>query len=251
MKEDFKKVFDEYVFQYEQTKKIKLKYDHSLRVADNCLEIANYLNLSENDKKIAYLIGLCHDLGRFKQLSLTDSYSDNKTNINHAALSVDILFKEGLINKFINTLDYDDIIKSAIINHNCNKIDNNLTERSTLFAKIIRDADKLDVLNIITFEDKDAIFWFNEYHNLEINDKVLNDHLSGKLINYKDIDTNFDLGIAFYNYVYDLSFSWTKKKILDCKYYEIITYRFKSWFKKDHIFDTILNKSLGYLKKDN
>ena len=248
---ELKDIFDEYVSKFESTDKIKLKYEHTLRVADNCLEIAKFLNLNEMDQKIAYLIGLCHDLGRFKQLVLTNSFSDNKTNIDHASLSVDILFKESLINKFMDTLDYDEIIKQAILSHNKDKVDANISDRAKIFANILRDADKLDILNIITFEEKENIFWFDEYHALEINDKVLNNHLNAKLIDYKDIDTNFDLAIAFYNYALDINFKWTKDEILKNNYYEIITDRFKTWFLKDHILDTLKNKSLEYLKKDN
>ena len=249
--EKFKKIFDEYVSKFEQTSKIKLKYEHTLRVADNCYNIASSLDLSDEDKKIAYLIGLCHDLGRFKQLALTDSFSDNKTNMNHAELSVNILFKESLINKFIDTMDYDELIKNAILSHNQDKIDKNLGERSKLFASILRDADKLDILNIITFENKENIFWFDEYHALEINDKVLNDHLNGKLVDYKDINTNFDLAIAYYNYALDINYKWTKDEILKNNYYKKITERFKTWFLKDHILETLETKSLEYLKKDN
>ena len=251
MIEEYKKIFDEYVKKYEQTDKIKLKYDHTLRVADNCLKIATYLNLNEEEVNIAYLIGLCHDLGRFKQLALTNSFSDNKTNIDHAKESVNILFKESLINKFIDTMDYDEIIKNAILAHNKDKVDANLGEKSKLFANILRDADKLDILNIITFENKEVIFWFDDYSNLEINDNILNDHLNGKLIDYKDIDTNFDVAIAFYNYVLTINYDWTKRELLENKYYERITERFKEWFGKNHIFDTLLNKTLEYIKKDN
>ena len=251
MKEELKKVFEEYVDKFEKTSKVLLKKEHTLRVANNCYEIASFLNLSDDDKKIAYLIGLCHDIGRFKQLELTDSFSDHDTNIDHAALSVDILFKESLINKFMDTMDYDDIIKNAILNHNKDKIDPNLGERSAMFAKIIRDADKLDILYIVTIDPKEDIFWYKEYSNLEINDKVLNDHLSGKLINYKEIETNFDTAIAIFNYAYDINYSWTKDRIIRNDYYNVINNRFKVWFKKEHLLDTIYQKTIEYLKKDN
>lgn len=251
MKEKYIKVLDEYVSKFEQTSKIKMKYEHTLRVADNCYNIACSLNLSEFDQKTAYLIGLCHDLGRFKQIDLSNSFSDNDTNMDHAKLSVDILFTEGLINKFEDIMVFDDIIKAAILNHNKDKIDDKLGERETLFAKIIRDADKLDILYICTNGIKEDIFWYKEFTNLEINDRVLNDHLSGKLINYKDIDTNFDLAIAFYNYAYDIYFDWTRDRIIRNDYYNVINNRFKVWFKKEHLLDTIYQKTMKNLKKDN
>ena len=251
MKEKYIEIFNDYVNKFEQTKKVVLKKEHTLRVANNCYEIASFLNLADEDKEIAYLIGLWHDLGRFKQIALTDSFSDNKTNMDHAALSVDVLFKESLINKFIDNSDYDEIIKAAILNHNKDKIDAKLGEREVLFAKIIRDADKLDILNIISFDDKENIFWFEDYKGLEINDKILDEQLSNKLVNYKDIATNFDLAIAYYNYAYDINFNWTKDRIIRNDYYNVINNRFKIWFGKEHIFDTIYQKTIEYLKKDN
>lgn len=251
MKERLNEVFYDYVNKFEQTPKVVLKKEHTIRVANNCYEIATLLNLSDEDKMIAYLIGLCHDLGRFKQLALTDSFSDHKTNIDHASLSVDVLFKEGLINKFMDTTDYDDIIKLAILSHNKDKIDSTLGPRTSMFSKIIRDADKLDILYIISFDDKENIFWFDEFKGLEINDKILNDHLSNKLINYKDVETNFDLAITYYNYAYDVNYKWTKDRIIRNDYYNVINNRFKIWFGKEHIFDTIYQKTIEYLKKDN
>ena len=43
-------------------------------------------------------------------------------------------------------IEYDEIIKKAIHNHNKLLIEEGLTKEEELFCKIIRDADKLDIL---------------------------------------------------------------------------------------------------------
>ena len=47
--------------------------------------------------------------------------------------------------KLIDKEDYQ-VVYTAIKNHNKFVIESNLTERELLFSKLIRDADKLDIL---------------------------------------------------------------------------------------------------------
>lgn len=248
--DNYREIFEGYINRFEQNSKIKLKKEHTIRVAQNSYNIAKSLGLTDDECVLSYLIGLFHDLGRFKQIEEYDTFSDNNSKVNHAELSVNILYKEGLINKFIdNTLCYDEIIKKSILNHNKDKIDDNLSYDEKQFAKIIRDADKLDILNIITYDNMNDIFWFDEFDNLDISSKILNSHLNNELVDYDDIKNNLDLAVAFYNYVYDLNFSYTKNKIIEDKLYEKITKRFKEYFKCDELLDSIYNKTINYLKK--
>ena len=84
-----------------------------------------------------------HDIGRFEQLRIYNSFIDAET-VDHAALGVKILFEGNKIRDFIIDDSYDKIIREAIANHNRYAIEEGLSERSLLHAKIIRDADKLD-----------------------------------------------------------------------------------------------------------
>ena len=51
-----------------------------------------------------------------------------------------------MIRKFIEPSKYDEIIRKDIINHNKFAIEEGLTEEELLFAKLIRDADKIDII---------------------------------------------------------------------------------------------------------
>ncbi len=71
-----------------------------------------------------------------------------------------MLFEENLIKNFIEDDKYDYIIKTAVLNHNKGKIDEGLSEKEMLFSKIIRDADKLDIINnILLIEDFKIVFY--------------------------------------------------------------------------------------------
>lgn len=92
--------FSEYVRNYDPSdEKIKLKIDHTYRVAGLCQSIAKSLNLSEADVDIAWLLGMLHDIGRFEQIRRFGTFSD-ADSVDHAEFGADLLFKEGLIRKF-------------------------------------------------------------------------------------------------------------------------------------------------------
>lgn len=136
--------FRKYLTSYDSTDdKICLKIAHTFLVKRASEAIAKRLDLSEEDRQLAVLIGLLHDIGRFEQLRIYNSFIDAET-VDHAALGVKILFEDNKIRDFIIDDSYDKIIREAIANHNRYAIEEGLSERSLLHAKIIRDADKLD-----------------------------------------------------------------------------------------------------------
>jgi putative nucleotidyltransferase with HDIG domain len=147
------KEFNNYVSNYNlKDSKIKLKYKHTLRVMELSIEIAKSLNLSEEDIKLAGLIGLLHDIGRFDQAAKYNSFNDHKT-INHGEYGANILFKEDLIRKFIIDDTYDEIIKKSVYAHNRDEIPESYNEHEMLHARIIRDADKLDIFYLLSSKE--------------------------------------------------------------------------------------------------
>ena len=61
-----KDAFAEYTSQYDNSDgKIKLKVDHTYRVAALCGRIAQSLGLTIEDVQLAWVIGMLHDVGRF------------------------------------------------------------------------------------------------------------------------------------------------------------------------------------------
>ena len=93
--------FAEYVRNYDPSdEKIKLKIDHTYRVAGLCQRIAESLGLSEPDVDIAWLLVMLHDIGRFEQIRRFGTFNDAQS-VDHAEFGADLLFKEGLIRKFV------------------------------------------------------------------------------------------------------------------------------------------------------
>lgn len=93
------KAFGNYVAQYNaKDEKVKLKIDHTYRVAALCEQIAQSISLSSDDVDIAWFSGLLHDVGRFEQLRRFGTFNDAQS-IDHAMYGAEILNRvEGILN---------------------------------------------------------------------------------------------------------------------------------------------------------
>lgn len=100
-REHIKNTFQEYTDRYDSTDpKIKLKIDHTYRVADLCERIAKLLDLLQEDIDLAWLSGMLHDIGRFEQLRRYHTFSDAQS-IDHAKFAVELLYEDGLIADYV------------------------------------------------------------------------------------------------------------------------------------------------------
>jgi putative nucleotidyltransferase with HDIG domain len=214
------KAFQEYVKNYDPTdKKIALKIAHIERTSQVAKKIAESLNLKKEDIELAELIGLLHDIGRFEQIKRYHTFAD-KDSMNHGEFGVKILFEEEKIRDYISTSKYDEIIRKAILNHNRKEIEKGLTDKELLHAKIIRDADKVDILYIMTFEKLETLYNKDDISNEKMTDKIYEEFMEGKLVDYKKIQSAADKVIAHFAYVYDFNFKYSLKYIYENQYLE-------------------------------
>lgn len=220
-------VFKEYVSNYDiNDDKIKIKISHILRVAALSKRLAKLLKLNDEDVSLAELIGLLHDIGRFEQVKRYHTFID-KDSINHAEYGVSILFKDNFIRKFIEDDKYDEIIKKAILNHNRARIENNLNDKELLHSKIIRDCDKIDILYLSTTESKKSIWEKEDLSDDIISEKIYDDFINKKEINYKNINSSADILICHFAYIFDFNYLESLKYISDQKYINKIYKRFQ------------------------
>lgn len=180
---DCQKVLDafaEYTGRYDSSDgKIKLKIDHTYRVAGLCRRIATSLGLSDADADLAWGIGMLHDVGRFEQLRKYGTFSDAES-IDHAHYAVEILFDEGRIHDYLAIHEQDDeyrIIRTAIYNHSAYRVEEGLDERTKMFCDILRDADKIDILKVNHDVPLEVIYNVSteELRNAVVSEEVMNE----------------------------------------------------------------------------
>lgn len=213
-----KEVFKEYVKNYNlDDGRIMLKVKHILRVAEISRDIALKNNLNEEDVNLAELIGLLHDIGRFEQVKVYNTFKDYES-VNHAKLGVKILFEDGLIRKFIDEPVYDEIIKTAILNHNKGRIDDTITGKTLDFCKIIRDADKVDIFYVLLEEDFIDAYGMADMSEELVTDEILREFKEDRIIDYTKRETGADLIISHIAYIFDFNYKYCLDKINNEKY---------------------------------
>ena len=194
---DRKKIIDEfasYTSNYDISDgKIRLKVEHTYRVAGLCDRIARSLGLAVEDIDLAWAIGMLHDIGRFDQVRQYGTFSD-ADSVDHAHYASELLFDKGMIVDYFGSANpgiYNyienkntcsaglseslGIIKKAVYNHSAYKIEEGLCERKVLFCNIIRDADKLDIFKVVNDTPLEDIYSVDkeEIPKAEVTDAVM------------------------------------------------------------------------------
>lgn len=236
--EEAKKEFIKYVDNYDLAiEMIQLKKYHSLRVMEVATQIAQKENFTEEEIEIATLIGLLHDIARFKQYTEYKTFKDAQS-FDHGEMGVEILEKDNYLRKFIETDKYDEIIKLAIKNHNKFAIEDGLTEKQNKFCKLIRDADKIDIFFIAS-----EILWKNEREEME--NFIINPEIKQALNEQKMIPNNkykkieyADSILRMLGYLFDVNFKSSFEMIKEEKYIDRMVNRFK--FKDEYTQKEIL-----------
>ncbi len=198
-----------------------LKVVHTYHVVDNAIMISEKLGLSEEDVDLAALIGILHDIGRFDELKTLKNFDSVEND--HALFASKLLFDEGLISEFIDTDKYNSIIKKAIENHNKKSIENGLTEKELLHAKIIRDADKTDIFEAFMVEESGkGLYNYDEIGKLSISDEVYNYIMNCRQLDRKILKNDLEWFISNLSYTFDYNFTPGLKIIKEKKYIERI-----------------------------
>ena len=248
--EKAKDAFKEYVKNYDpEDKQVKLKIEHIERVSQLAKNMAEELKLSEEDIALAELIGLLHDIGRFEQIRIYHTFIDKKS-INHGELGAKVLFEEGLIRKFIETDEFDEIIRLSIINHNRDDIEEDLTERQLLHAKLIRDADRTDIFYILITGEEKTIWETDNMNNEIVTNEIYREFIEDKHIKFKNMETSGDILVGHFAYICGLYFKPALKIFKDKKYIDQLYNRF-NFTNKDTAekFKVIHEKAKQYIEE--
>ena len=226
-RERVKDRFASYCAHYDiEDTKVRLKVEHTYRVAELAEKIARSLDLDEGDVDIAWLSGMLHDIGRFEQLRRFNTFFDSKS-INHAHLSADLLFNSELsedvhkdsisdeqdsnpisIRDFIDDDSQDMVIEKAIRLHNIFILPSDLTDRELLFCNLLRDADKVDILKVNCDIPREEIYDkpTAEIVKESISPLVYEDAVNLRNVDRKNVVTVVDSLVTQISFVYGLVF---------------------------------------------
>lgn len=200
---------------------ICLKVRHTKNVALEILDLSNSLKLGVDDCFLAEIIALLHDIGRFEQYMKYHTYSDQKSE-DHANLGIEVIKKTGVL-KRLNIRDQE-IVKAVVAHHNQAILPESSDSRFLFFLKLLRDADKIDILQVVT--DHYAGTHTNNAIQIglpdqpEVSSAIVQNIIQGKIARVECMKTLNDFKLLQIGWVFDLNFPGTfevfkKRKFID------------------------------------
>lgn len=199
---------------------IQFKEIHTGYVTAHARALAKNLGCHAHDMAIAEIIGLFHDVGRFRQYARYRTFNDAASE-DHAELGLKVLAEENILAP-LSDVDAE-AVRFAIKYHNKKKIAPTRDERKLFFAQVIRDADKLDIYRVLlpfltpegaekapNFVPSDAA--------QEVSPDFVADFAAGRQADYYRLRTNGDRKIVRLMWIYDINFMWTLRRIVERGY---------------------------------
>ncbi|MCX6674110.1 MAG: HD domain-containing protein [Methanothrix sp.] len=204
-------------------KNIILKLRHTSRVCENITKIAGSLGMKEEELALAQALALLHDVGRFEQLRGFGSFNDGKT-VDHAKLGLKVINKSGVLSCLPKR--ERNLIRKSIRHHNKYQIPVTENAEVTLFSRLIRDADKLDILGIVAlhFETRDQhpnqALDYGLTDDLGLTEEVVSDILQGKMVKIAALKTLGDMRLMYSSWIFDINFPITIACVTERGYLE-------------------------------
>jgi len=234
---EFKKYFQSLIIDSpENQNKVEDIRTHSLRVVNNSLLIAKVVSQTDEDRRIGEVIALFHDLGR---ASLIVQGTESPTNIqrDHASLSAKLIQQMDFYPKI--STDIQLILLKSIEGHNKLKLPKLDNEQQTLFARLLRDADKLDIFesSYRFFKEKmgiQPIMTFDLVNSTEVSEKIIKSIQAGKTAAVEDMKTINDYKLLLLSMAFDLNFKYTFRILSEKQYIQKI---YETLPKRDQIID--------------
>jgi hypothetical protein len=222
--------FAQYVREYtsgdaDVRRNLLLKESHTRRVCGEALAIGRALGLSAADLRIVEVIVLLHDVGRFEQFARYHTFADSRSE-NHAKLTLKILRRRRVLERFDPRTR--EIIRRAILYHNLRAVPPVRDPRIKFFARILRDADKLDIWKLVIRNyyaperRKNKALSIGLPDGPDITRGVYEDLLAGRIVDNKNLRNLNDLKLFQLGWVLDVNFVPTLRAVRRRRYLEKI-----------------------------
>lgn len=126
---------------------LDLKFRHSKLVFANAREIVDQTGLGGETARAALLAALYHDTGRFPQFERWQTFSD-AVSVDHGKLGARVVRREKMLAG--ETPSVKGLVLAAVALHNRYVLPAMLSQSCRTVANVVRDADKLDIIRIMT-----------------------------------------------------------------------------------------------------
>lgn len=185
--------------------KVRQKEEHSFIVAEHSRNLALTLGLAAEEVRLAEAVGLCHDVGRFRQVTIYRTFSD-RDSVDHGRLGMEDMVAAGVDDK-LEPGEWQ-ALSFAVRWHNAAALPEQPDPRLLLHARMIRDTDKLDICRVLPPGPPAE----------GCSQKLVADFLAGKPLYYEDLKTADDRKLIMLSWLNDVNFAWTVREIVSRGY---------------------------------
>lgn len=223
---------------------IDLIKTHASRVVENVRDLGSSSDVEESDLFLVQTAALLHDIGRFVQLVEHGTFADND-NSNHIQIGLNVIEEHNVLN------DLEEAEKALIIDcvkmHDLNSLPKISDERSLALIQLLRDADRIDVLRIVSDYYTHKKVHPNRYLDMELKDlpgvakKISKDIMAGKVANRDHVETLNDLKLLQMSWVFDMKYKRSFKMVSEKSYIKAI---FETLPKSDLVIDMYRNMKI-------
>ena len=200
---------------------LNIKILHTKRVCKEILYLGKESNLNTTALRLAEIIALLHDVGRFEQYSIYKTFKDSKSQ-DHALLGLEVIKKHHLLDNM--TPDLRNIIINAITYHNQIAIPATQKDPDLFFEKLIRDADKLDIWKVVLDyyyrkgTDKNNAIELGFPDTPGISELVMDALNHQHIVHIDHVQNLNDFKLLQMGWIYDIYFDATKRRIQERAY---------------------------------
>ena len=214
--------FDAYAIQErakenEDTDPIDLKIAHTKRVLQNTQQIVEEENFPSFLHRACLLAALYHDVARFEQYLRYRTFRDRES-VDHGKFGVAILKREQCLRQ--EPKEISRLVLVAVCLHNRYALPQKLPDDVGLVCQVIRDADKLDVLNIMD-KHLSGSKPYNPTVILNLPDKpdlgnpdIVQAVLQNRIAAYADLRNVDDFRLLLGTWFHDMHFAASRQKFV-------------------------------------
>jgi len=194
----------------ESENKVERLISHTERVTEFMLVIAKSLDLSEHESIMAETIAIFHDIGRLVPFLTSELETHQPAPADHAEAGINYLKNNYILGELDESTK--NIVFESIRYHNKQEIPKKEPESIAFYAKLLRDADKLDswrtTVEYLTLKNKKP----NTSMDLGLSDipvispSICKIILEGHIPPRTELHTFFDFKLFQMSWVFDLNF---------------------------------------------
>ena len=219
MTEEFVSRFKEYAASFKGAgefcdENIDLKVDHTLRVCSEMGRLCAAEKIPKHLADAAMHAALLHDISRFSQFRASGNFND-AASFDHGDRSAEIAAADG----WVAELDHRtaEAVLTAVCWHNKPSVPEDLSPDAMTLTKLIRDADKLDIFNVLlthlAHPDNPAVT-FSLDPDAGVTPEIAAAIAEGRQVAHRDMRSAADFIAAKLLWPFDLNFTWSKREFL-------------------------------------